>query len=53
MMTTSRLESLSAKHRNLENKLAAELRRPIPDAALVSDIKKEKLRIKEAMGQTS
>lgn len=41
------LASLNARHAKLDASLAAEMRRPVPDAALVSRLKREKLKVKE------
>lgn len=41
------VESLRAKHHNLEAQIAEEMHRPLPDHARVSKLKKEKLRLKE------
>lgn len=48
-MDTSHVSALHAKHAGLDARLAAEERRPIPDAAEVSRLKKMKLKIKEAI----
>jgi hypothetical protein len=43
------VESLRTKHAHLEQMIDEELRRPLPDQGTVSRLKKEKLRIKEAI----
>lgn len=50
-MLSSHLESLNARHARLEAKLAAESRRPLPDAVELTKLKREKLRLKEALGR--
>jgi len=44
-----RLSDLQSRHAALEGELADELNRPAPDAVKVAKIKREKLRIKEAI----
>ncbi len=44
-----RLTDLHSRHAALEAELADELKRPAPDAVKVAKIKREKLRIKEAI----
>lgn len=51
MALTSHLESLKAKHSDLEARIADEERRPQPDEASISDLKKQKLRIKDELSQ--
>ena len=46
-MENSHSSALIAKHAGLEAKITAETRRPSPDSALLADLKKQKLRIKE------
>jgi len=47
MSAIQRIESLKAKHANLEQKLHEEETRPHPDETLIHRIKKEKLEIKD------
>jgi hypothetical protein len=49
MALTSHLESLKAKHSDLELRIADEERRPHPDDSFLSDLKKQKLRIKDEL----
>jgi len=49
IMSTAHVSSLAAKHADIEARLHAELVRPQPDSALVAILKKQKLRLKEAM----
>ena len=46
-MDTSHVSSLQLKHAGLERKLQEEMSRPMPDEAVVQELKKRKLRIKE------
>ena len=46
-MENSHSSALLAKHAGLEQKIAAETRRPSPDSALIAELKKRKLRLKE------
>ncbi|MFA7586763.1 MAG: DUF465 domain-containing protein [Novosphingobium sp.] len=48
-MDTSHASSLHTKHAGLERKIHQEMTRPMPDAALIREWKKQKLRIKEAL----
>ncbi len=49
MMTETSLESLQTHHAELEQQIEQELARPMPDQALIADLKKQKLRIKDEM----
>lgn len=46
-MANAHLESLTARHARIDASLAAEMRRPVPDAAMVTKLKREKLRLKD------
>ena len=48
-MASAHLESLSAKHAQLENVILEEMQRPQPDSMRIAQWKKEKLRLKEMM----
>lgn len=48
-MDTSHVSSLQLKHAGLERQLQEEMNRPLPDNAVVQNLKKQKLRIKEAL----
>lgn len=50
-MLQSHLSALETKHAGLEQKIQAELKRPMPDETLVQALKKRKLRIKEELAQ--
>ena len=47
MSHQERIVSLRARHEDLESKLNFESNRPHPDELLVSELKKQKLRIKD------
>ncbi|OZA91786.1 DUF465 domain-containing protein [Altererythrobacter sp. H2] len=42
-------DALESKHAGLESRLREEMSRPIPDAARVQALKRQKLRIKEEL----
>ena len=46
-METSHVSALQLKHAGLERRLHEEMSRPVPDNALLQDLKKRKLRLKE------
>lgn len=48
-MNTAHVSSLTAKHANIEARLDDEQRRPLPDTAVIALLKKQKLRLKEAI----
>lgn len=48
-MQSSHVDALKAKHAGLEARLHEEQSRPAPDIAMVRQIKKQKLRIKEEL----
>jgi hypothetical protein len=41
--------ALETKHAGLDRRIAEELSRPVPDSVLLSQLKKQKLKIKEAL----
>ena len=45
------MSALQMKHAELETKLDNEENRPSPDAKLIHDLKKQKLRIKDSIAQ--
>jgi len=51
MAVTAHLETLQSKHSNLEEKIQAELRSPLPDNLRVSRLKRQKLQIKDTLSQ--
>jgi hypothetical protein len=48
-MQSSHQAALETKHAGLDQRIAQESQRPLPDAKLVADLKKQKLRLKEAI----
>ena len=48
-METAHSTALIAKHAGIDAKITAENRRPHPDSARLAQLKKQKLRIKEAI----
>ena len=50
-MDTSHVSALQLKHAGLERQIQEELNRPMPDNAVIQNLKKQKLRIKEAIAQ--
>lgn len=50
-MQTAHFSALEAKHAVLERRISAETQRPLPDAAALAELKKQKLRIKQEMAQ--
>lgn len=46
---SSHLNALQSKHAGLEARLRDEMARPVPDTAMIQSIKKQKLRLKEAL----
>ena len=50
-MQTAHHSALTAKHAVLDRQIEAEAQRPLPDAATLAALKKQKLRIKQEMTQ--
>ena len=48
-MSSSHLSALKSRHADLDAKIANEERRPAPDMALLAQMKKQKLTIKEEL----
>lgn len=48
-METSHTSSLQIKHAGLERRIEEEMSRPMPDTAMLQELKKQKLRIKEQL----
>jgi hypothetical protein len=46
-MQTSHLTALETKHATLDRRIATESQRPLPDQALLGELKRKKLRVKE------
>jgi hypothetical protein len=49
MAQLQRIESLKQRHQTLERNLEKEQTRPMPDAAVIAEIKRMKLAIKDEM----
>ncbi len=47
MSSQDRIEELRAQHRSLEHNLDQEIHRPLPNIDVVTDLKRQKLRIKD------
>jgi hypothetical protein len=47
MTIEDRVETLKAKHARLEHEIDEEVHRPLPDTVHLTELKREKLRIKE------
>ena len=48
-MQNAHFSALTAKHSNLDQRIAAETQRPLPDQILLAELKKQKLRVKEEL----
>lgn len=48
-MSSAHVSSLAAKHAEIESRISDEQRRPSPDMNVVTLLKKQKLRLKEAI----
>ena len=42
-----RIENLKRRHATLDEEIGGETQRPVPDQAAISELKKEKLKLKE------
>jgi hypothetical protein len=49
MPSLHRIEDLRAQHRSLEQVIGREIGRPSPDLGTINDLKRKKLRIKDAI----
>lgn len=50
-MQNAHISALAAKHSNLDDRIAAEAQRPLPDQMLIAQLKKQKLRVKEELNR--
>lgn len=50
-MTSPHLDALSTRHRMIDGEIASELRRPLPDSVRLARLKREKLRLKDAIAR--
>jgi hypothetical protein len=48
-METSHVAALQAKHDGLDQRLREEMGRPSPDSSMIQTLKKQKLKLKEAI----
>ncbi|MFN3774958.1 DUF465 domain-containing protein [Sphingomonas parapaucimobilis] len=46
-MHTAHQTALETKHATLDRRISAESQRPVPDALILADLKKQKLKLKE------
>jgi hypothetical protein len=51
MSLQDRIEALRARHRSLEEAIDREVTRPLPNMEMLSDLKRQKLRIKDEIVQ--
>ncbi len=51
MSTESHIVQLREKHANLKQQIDVEIHRPEPDSIRISDLKKQKLRIKDEIAR--
>ncbi|MEZ5742356.1 MAG: DUF465 domain-containing protein [Sphingomonadaceae bacterium] len=51
-MENSHISALQLKHDGIERQLHQEMSRPMPDDAIVQDLKRRKLRIKEEISRS-
>ena len=49
MRVEERVDALKAKHRALEAAIEDQNNRPLPDDTIISDLKKQKLKIKDEL----
>ncbi len=53
MTMEDRVETLRARHARLEHEIDDEIHRPLPDTIHVTELKRQKLRIKEEIARLS
>ena len=53
VMANAHLASLNARHARLEESVATETRRPMPDQALLAKLKRERLKVKEEAAEAA
>jgi hypothetical protein len=51
-MQTTHISALEAKHATLDRRIATESQRPLPDALVLADLKKQKLKLKEEIASS-
>ena len=52
-MASTHLEALSSRHRVIDGEIANEMRRPVPDTARLSRLKREKLKLKDEIARNA
>jgi hypothetical protein len=50
-MHNAHFSALQAKHATLDQQIAAETQRPLPDQMLLAELKRRKLRVKEELSR--
>jgi hypothetical protein len=50
-MLEDRIETLRSRHAHIEGELTKEISRPLPNPATITDLKRQKLRIKDEIVQ--
>jgi hypothetical protein len=53
MSMEDRVETLKARHAHLEHEIDDEIHRPLPDSIHITELKRQKLRIKEEITRLS
>lgn len=53
MTMEDRVETLRARHARLEHEIDEEIQRPLPDTIHITELKRQKLRIKEQITRLS
>ena len=53
MAKSARLKTLTGKHSDLDMRIEKEMRSPLPDHLRISNLKKQKLLLKEEINQLS
>lgn len=53
MAVSARLKNLNVKHTDLDTQIQTEMRSPLPDTLRISQLKKEKLQLKDKIVQLS
>ncbi|GAB4176309.1 MAG: hypothetical protein OHK0024_13650 [Thalassobaculales bacterium] len=51
MVSQDQIEALKARHKALEVEIQEENARPLPDGAVIADLKRQKLRIKDEINR--
>ena len=53
MTTEDRVETLKVRHAHLDHEIDDEIHRPLPDSMHITELKRQKLRIKEEIARLS